>query len=350
MHTGILTDLDLSRDGKTSTYLSIPHSIDRSPYFQMKTPIFRLKNGAGPRLLLMAGNHGDEYEGIFALGHLLRRLEVADLKGAVTILPIANFPAVMAARRRSPLDNGNLNRSFPGDPAGTPTERLAHYLEHVLFPEHDVVFDIHSGGTSMEHLPTALIERQATPEMMDKTLHLVRRLGQGYAFVAQNGFDSPTSMGAVGRAGAIGLSGEFGGGGTVTPGTMAGTMRAIDNLMTALGMIEKPVLTEGGGAARTVLLSLHSHDQGIYATRRGWFEPAVELGRRVEAGDAAGLYHDLERLDRPAEVLKFKMPGIVISRRLHAQCEAGDCLMQAASQVEGDIDLPEMARDVDQGA
>ena len=65
---------------------------------------------------------------------LIRRLSPAHVRGKVTILPLANLPAVMAARRRSPLDDGNLNRAFPGQPGGTPTERLAHFLEHGSFP------------------------------------------------------------------------------------------------------------------------------------------------------------------------------------------------------------------------
>ncbi|WEX10897.1 succinylglutamate desuccinylase/aspartoacylase family protein [Chelativorans sp. AA-79] len=334
MHTGILTDLDFEADGRSATFLSIPYSIDRSPYFQVKIPVFRFRNGAGPRLLLMAGNHGDEYEGVFALGHILRALETNLIRGAVTILPMSNIHAVMGARRRSPLDNGNLNRAFPGDPAGTPTERLAHYLEHALFPQHDVVFDIHSGGTSMEHLTTALIERQPTPEMMDKARDLLEHLGQDYAFIAENGYDSPTSMGAAARAGAIGISGEFGGGATVTPVTMENTKRAIDNLLVRLGITQAPLISESKAPVSTTILALQSHDQAIYATRRGWFEPVVTLGQTVAAGDVAGYYHDLERLECQADALMFRRGGIVISRRLHADCQAGDCLIQAAAEIE----------------
>ena len=66
------------------------------------------------------------------------------------------------------------------------------------------------------------------------------------------------------------------------------------------------------------------------ATRRGWFEPAVRLGEHVAAGQLAGWYHDLERLETPEEELHFAEAGIVISRRLHTMCEAGDCLERRA--------------------
>ncbi|WP_287092639.1 succinylglutamate desuccinylase/aspartoacylase family protein, partial [Mesorhizobium sp.] len=90
MHTGLTHTLDFDRDGKTSGHLSIPFSIDRSPYFQVKVPICLIRNGEGPSLLLMAGNHGDEYEGELLLAKLIRRLDPKRIKGRVTILPMAN--------------------------------------------------------------------------------------------------------------------------------------------------------------------------------------------------------------------------------------------------------------------
>ncbi|GGF50321.1 deacylase [Aliidongia dinghuensis] len=335
MHTGLFHSLDLTADGKALSFLGIPFSVDRSPYFQVKIPVCRVRRGTGPRILLMAGNHGDEYEGEITLGRLVRRITPERIRGELTILPIANAPAVMAARRRSPLDQGNLNRAFPGNPGGTPTERLAHFLEHELFPRHDIVFDLHSGGTSMAHLPCSLVERQGPPERFGRALELMAALGMPYGFVAENGATAPTSMAAAARAGAIGLSGEFGGGGTVTPATMALTSRAIDNLLQAVGMVEAPLLGDHPPVTSpTRLLMLDSHEQAIFATRRGWFEPAVDVGAEVAAGDLAGWYHDLSDLERPEQALTFAHSGIVISRRLHSDSEAGDCLIQVARPID----------------
>ncbi|AOF88488.1 succinylglutamate desuccinylase/aspartoacylase family protein [Sinorhizobium sp. RAC02] len=337
MHSGLVNPIDFTLEGRQSGHLAIPYSIDRSPYYQIRVPILRLSNGEGPSLLLMAGNHGDEYEGELQLGRLMRLLDVDRIRGSVTILPMANLPAVMAAKRCSPFDGGNLNRAFPGDATGTPTARMAHFLEHTLFPLHDVVLDLHSGGTSMAHLPCTLIERQADAARFARAVSLMRAMGAAHAFIADNGPAAPTSMGAAGRAGAIGLSGEFGGGGTVTPETMAFTAGAIDRLLVALGLVEAPVLSGASLPAPPALqlLSLSRHSQGIYASRRGWFEPAAALGTRVAAGDRAGWYHDLERLEQPEEELRFAEGGIVISHRLHCDSQAGDCLIQVAEPIDG---------------
>jgi uncharacterized protein len=331
MHSGVFHELDFDRDGKTLSFLGLPFSVDRSPYFQVKTPVCVVRNGAGPSALLMAGNHGDEYEGELSLARLIRRLDPSRMRGRVTILPIANAPAVRAAKRCSPLDDGNLNRAFPGNPEGSPTARLAHFLESEMFPRHDVVFDIHSGGTSMAHLPCALIERQRDPERQTHALDLMRRLGFAHGFIADNGPAAPTSMGAAARSGAIGLSGEFGGGGSTSPASMAATEAAIDNLLLALGIVEAPVFSKHSSPTRPMrILSLARQSQTIYATRAGWFEPAVNLGDEVAAGDVAGWLHDLERLEEAEQPLLFAEAGVVLSHRLHTMCEAGDCLIQVA--------------------
>lgn len=333
MHTGIFQEIDFEAPGRSLGFLGMPVSIDRSPYYHVKVPVCRFRNGEGPRILLMAGNHGDEYEGELALGRLIRRLDPARMRGTLTILPATNTPAVMAGRRCSPLDAGNLNRSFPGNPSGPPTQRLGHYLESVLFPQQDIVCDFHSGGTSMAHLPVALVEEQADAALFDRSLALMRTLGLAYGFIAGNGPASNTSLGAMGRAGAAGVSGEFGGGGTVTAETMRGTEIAIDRLLVAAGMLEAPVLRPAESAVEPApmrILRLDRLSQSLYATRPGWFEPAVPLGTWVAAGDTAGWYHDLHRLDQPEERLAFAASGIVISQRLHTGCEAGDCLVQVA--------------------
>ena len=328
MHTGIYDPINAEQDGKVVTHLSLPYSVDRSPYFQIKIPICHIRNGDGPRVLLMAGNHGDEYEGELTLLKLIQKLEPADVRGTVTILPAVNLPAVMAARRRSPFDDGNLNRAFPGDPKGTPTERIAHFIEADLIPRHDIMFDLHSGGTSMAHLPCGLIERHEDSELHARSEAAMRALGLAYGFIANNGPDTPTSVGAAFRARIPHVSGEFGGGATVTPKTMRLTGEAVDRFLIDQGVISRPILVpDAASPNETVLLGLDRQSLFVYALREAWFEPAVDLGERVEAGKLAGWLHDLKEVTRPAEELHVEEGGIVLALRLHTHCQAGDCLV-----------------------
>src|SRR5882762_3103103 len=125
----LTAEIDFDRDGKQHGFIRLPYSVHRSAYGWIPIPVACIKNGDGPRVLLMAGNHGDEYEGQVALGKLIRSLGAEEVRGRIIMLPSANFPAAMAGMRTSPLDEGNLNRSFPGDPYGGPTAQIADYIE-----------------------------------------------------------------------------------------------------------------------------------------------------------------------------------------------------------------------------
>ncbi|MDR7225273.1 succinylglutamate desuccinylase/aspartoacylase family protein, partial [Aminobacter aminovorans] len=140
--TRIWTTLGFDRDGKQHDWLRLPFSTDRSAYGVIPIPITCIRNGEGPTALLIAGNHGDEYEGQVALSKLARQLDPLDIRGRILILPALNYPAVVAGRRLSPLDRGNLNRLFPGEANGTPTQMIAHYVSSVLLSMADIVIDL----------------------------------------------------------------------------------------------------------------------------------------------------------------------------------------------------------------
>ena len=67
--------------------------------------------GAGPSVLLTAGNHGDEYEGQIALLKLIRDLDPGRLRGRVIVMPRLNLPAAAAGRRTSDRKSTRLNSS-----------------------------------------------------------------------------------------------------------------------------------------------------------------------------------------------------------------------------------------------
>jgi hypothetical protein len=68
----ITTDIDFGRDGKQTGFLRLPHSVHRSAYGYIAIPLVAIRSGQGPRVLLTAGNHGDEYEGQIVLTKLAR--------------------------------------------------------------------------------------------------------------------------------------------------------------------------------------------------------------------------------------------------------------------------------------
>src|SRR3989442_9195091 len=107
-----------------------------------------------PRLLAVAGHHGDEQEGPSALISLWHSLRPESLRGSLVMIPVLNPPAFQALRRASLEDGLDINRIFPGNSRGTVTERLADALCAHLIRGSDLVLSMH--GWSAGYLGGAL--------------------------------------------------------------------------------------------------------------------------------------------------------------------------------------------------
>lgn len=102
----------------------------------------------GPTVSVVAGIHGDEFEGVVACLRLADELADTPLRGRIRLVPVAHEAAHVASMRSSPRDGLNLARTFPGDPDGQPTERLADALRRHVIEGSDLFIDLHSAGTA----------------------------------------------------------------------------------------------------------------------------------------------------------------------------------------------------------
>ena len=105
-------------------------------------------DGGGPTVSVVGGIHGDEFEGVVACLRLADTLARLSLRGRVRLVPVAHEVAHQASTRSSPRDGLNLARTFPGDPAGQPTQRLADALRRQVIEGSDLFVDLHSAGTA----------------------------------------------------------------------------------------------------------------------------------------------------------------------------------------------------------
>jgi predicted deacylase len=324
-------DVDFAAQGKQNGYLRLPHSVHRSAYGRILIPVVMIANGEGPTVLLMAGNHGDEYEAQIALGNLCRSLETEDIRGRLIILPMANFPAADAGLRTSPVDGGNLNRAFPGNPAGTPTEMIAHYIEEELLPRCDYCIDLHSGGSSLYYPPTFLRGLGHSDAEGDMLSALQSAFDAPYSWVFTSGGGrssaARTAMGAANRKGAITVMAELGGGGTVSPDILALTERGLLRMLHCVGML--PGYSPGPANGTRELTVVES----VLAYTRGIFEPCVDVGAEVETGDRAAIIHFPHDPWKTPETLYFQNPGMVMCKRVPGRVERGDCLFHVGQDL-----------------
>jgi uncharacterized protein len=328
----IVAEVDFARNGRQHGFLRLFHSVHSSAYGFIPIPIVVLKNGDGPTALLVSGTHGDEYEGQVALCNLVKSLDPARIHGRVIVLPAANFPATVAGRRTSPIDEGNLNRMFPGDPDGTVTQQIAYYIEHELVPMADLVCDLHSGGSSLMYVPSALYGGWKRDGGTEQGVAALKAFGSPFAYVAeQNQGGSTTLSGGAARHGVVCLGTEAGGSGHVTRSALRMVERGVTNVLVHLGILpaSAPIAPDGP----TRFLEVGGADYFVYAPENGLFEPLVDLGDMVEAGQPAARIHFPETPWAEPITAQFARGGFVLCKRIPGRTMRGDCLFHLGTDV-----------------
>ncbi|MFF5980632.1 succinylglutamate desuccinylase/aspartoacylase family protein [Streptomyces olindensis] len=201
-----------------------------------------LVNGSrpGPKVVLTGGIHGGEFVGTDAAARLAGLLEPEEITGEVVICPVANPPAVYDGRLgKSPLDGVNINRVFPGDPNGGPTERLAAWLFENVISGADAYADLHSGGID-ETLLDFVGYRLASDDVLDaKTRAMAHAVGYERVLIGRNA-QGGNSHAAAARQGIPAILIETGQLGDREPDQTRTLLDGLYRLLHHLGVIEEP--------------------------------------------------------------------------------------------------------------
>lgn len=328
--------LDFERNGKHFGNLELSFSDNNNAFAKIPVPVVSINNGQGPTLSLSAGNHGDEYEGQVILRRLIHELSPEEINGRLILLPALNYPAMLDNARVSPLDQGNLNRSFPGIEAGSPTSAIAHYVTSTLLPLADAGIDLHSGGSSAYYLPCAFVCTARDASMTRRNLELADSFNAPYTFIVDGAGSSSGFDPAANQLGVPFISTELSGGANVDLAATSIGMRGVKNVMRQMGIT--PGTTEQGNASR--YLNGIDGSYHLSAAFSGIFEPRCELGDSVAAGDIAGVLYSVEEIEREPRMLTFPRPGLVTVRRNGARVPRGGHLFLVASELQRD-DVPE---------
>lgn len=321
----IRTDIDFDLRGKQVSYLGVPSSTNESAYGTVTIPIAVLNNGSGPTFLMTGGVHGDEYEGPVSLMNLVRELEAEQIEGRLIVIPCLNLPAVMAGQRCSPVDGLNMNRVFPGERDGSITNMIAHYVSRILLPIVDIQLDLHSGGKTLEYIPSMMMWACPDAERRQRTFEAVKAFGAPVSLVDQ-ALDSSGILSTIfEKEGILNFGPELGGAGRVDPATLRTTAIGLLNLLKYFGMMEGSISSpEDQGRPPSRLAEVADLECYVMAPDSGIYEPFVDLWDPVEAGQPIGQVHFPDDLGKPPCVNHSPRSGFLLCKRSPGQVRRGD--------------------------
>ncbi len=333
----VTSDLDLEASGKRGGSFGLAHSNNRFAFSTIQSPLGVIRGGDGPTALVCAGNHGDEYEGQIIVRRLFELLEPNDLTGRLILAPALNMPAVQGINRTSPLDGGNLNRSFPGKAYGGPTSEIAGFVATQLMPLADVAVDLHSGGTGTDYLDSAYLCLSPDPARNVQTRDLAVAMGLANTMVVPPS-DTPGDFdGSAHAAGCAMLSCELGGEGKVSLRALEAGWQGVLRILVHTGVLrpEAAQRLDVTPAPQTRFLDLGGQADTITAQSHGLAEPLARIGAQIQAGQPVARLRDLYDLNAAPQELRASKAGILAILRAGAIVAPGDHLCVICPELSG---------------
>lgn len=324
----VSTDINFDQTGKQFSYLRVPYSRNTSAWGAVMVPITVIKNGSGPTVLFVGGNHGGEYEGPVTLLKLSRGLDAEQIQGRVIIMPALNLPAVKTGERVSPIDGLDMNRAFPGKYNGTVTQIIAHYMHEAILPLCDAVIDLHSGGYSLDLLPYNSMHDLPDENLRQRTMAALKAFNAPVSLIMREFTGEGLLDYAVEEMGKIFLCAEIGGRGVLSPSKLKIAETGVQNILKHFNLI-------GGDLSEptTRLMEVPDAANYAYAISDGVYEAFFELGENVNAGQPVGQIHYLEDPMRTPEILPIERGGTLVGTRGPGFVGRGDCVAVTAQDL-----------------
>lgn len=282
-------------------------------------PVWVFKGSeAGKNIVITAGVHGDEYNGVLAAQGIARALRGKALKGCITIVPTLNLTGMLTHSRDFASSDpdvscGNLNRHFPGNANGNEPQRYLHSIWYnLLKPNAELAIDLHT-QTSGTVYPLYVF----ADFRLDDAVTMARLMNPdvilddpGEAGVLetvwnQNGIPSITVEAGVGRY----TDKEM------VQRTVAGAL----NVFAHYGVVEgDPVQPRKAIESRQVT--------SIRAEQGGFILPQVALMDVVEAGQLLAIQYD----SFGEEEHRYLAPqrGVVVSHNVESMRAAGSLVIR----------------------
>jgi predicted deacylase len=343
MSNTVACSFDLNVPGKQTGYLKIGDSTNNSGWATFHVPIICISNGTGPTVLVLGGNHGDEYEGQFAAADLAHSLEPSEVQGRVIIIPCLSQTASKSGTRLWP-DGTNFNRIFPGDENGGVHAKLAFYLSNDLFPISDAVIELHSGGRGHYFIPCSHMVWSNNPHQRQRMLADMASFNTSHhlVFPEQPGTDPTTLLpGLVERMGKGLVTTELGGAGVSTFETTQIAKAGLRNALHHFKVLTGPPRTrEEQGLPSAKYIDLRGSLSYHHTTHSGLYENVKGCGDSVSKGDVIGYVHDMDHPDTPAVAILAQQSGVIGVMRGFPRVKIGDVVAVLGPEYSSPDEFP----------
>jgi predicted deacylase len=269
------------------------------------------------------------------LKRLCNDLDPDQIAGRVVLMPQLSESACVANSRTSPLDGVNMNRAFPGNPRGTISARIAHFVKTSIFPLGRVVIDIHSGGMEGAFPYCTSFHPIPDPIQRAEIATASRLFDTEFVFIYSSAMASGLLSDEAEADGKVTIGSELGAGASTDCQGVRHAYEGTKNVLRHYGLLDgKVVNIRQTGSAPGRLIKADKLDAYVPTPANGVWEPLVRPGQPVEQGQLLGRLHDFS--DHSSAALDIVSPraGWVAMLHLGARPLKGQTLFVIAENVD----------------
>jgi len=280
---------------------------------------------SGPRLCVSAGVHVNEVSSIEAAIRLQYAVDPEELAGTISIIPVVNQPALYKyTEYNCPIDGKNMNFSFPGDPAGTFSERLCDAIVNDWSLGAECYVDLH-GGDLRENVSRFAMFQRTGDRLLDANREALAScfdadiiVGLPEALMQKCG-RPPTGLARLGRTA---IMSEAGANGIIDDESVLFHLEGVVGIAAMLGMLKRP-------AAKFKRSRVLCEEYlWVEAPVQGQYYPSVEPAMKVKEGQRLGIMRDFFGRDL-AEIVA-PQSGHVLWRMTHPTLAVGQPVLAIA--------------------
>ncbi len=299
-------------------------------------------SGAGPTVAFVAGVHGGKVAAVRAVEQLRRELPAELRRGRVLLLAPANAAGFRAGlAQTSPDDSLNLNRVFPGNAAGRPTERLAAAIMREIVSVSDYLVDMHGSDGDEVVSSFAYVARPGlNPPVDNSAMVLARAWGvpvivrdeEGPRQLAESRFLQTAAHLSEVPAITVFEAGRDREDSAATAAFVRGARATLDYL----GMLERPPVSRDAAGDSLVFsspagrpITLFSRRSVTTAPSGGRWQPSIMAGARVQMGELLGQF--TSSTDGAVQEIRAAESGLVLHQRKAGDVTAGTALTIAGT-------------------
>ena len=329
---------DFTSPGRRDYWIRLRHTSVAAAHLIPVTVLVGPEARPGEGLVAFGACHGNEYEGPVAIKHLLREIRTAHVRGRIILVPLLNVAAFRVGARESTGDDGvNLNRVFVDGAGTTPamagiTSRIVEFVRQVIWPNVHIAIDVHSGGEVARFIHRTSFFTHEDPAISARRERMARWFGTPVVLSSTNSPGGSISRGLYQEADDLGkdwIGTELGFGASTN---VRGVRYARHGILAAAiqrgqlhGAVE-PICHHADGTQR-----LLRNRASVTAPYRGHYEPLVDCGQFVSAGQTVGFLHDFNRIDEEPLGVVAGLNGVLVSQAWGARVEQGQMIVMVAA-------------------